>query len=445
MKYPTSEVEEKSSMKDKSTLLDKAAEATDVVVSLASVVAKGADDEVRSLEEKTLNVLNTIQEHVLVDRDVTKTILKTHNDQLRTMTELLEDHDKAIQDDHGGDEDSKSRLAASLRTGRRKPGKVDRKMKTPQENKSSTSQKTLGSSSERKSPCCTVKHEGPPRQAAAAETKVMSMKRKLTFEDLDSTSSPGSDLRQTQLGTPFTYHTHHGHHVLEPVVPSTRGNALRREGTRRCGIHILVGSGQQVRLRMREVLVEDENSCGDRGALLTLRLGQMVVEDVINLVCTMLTHEDRKESWFLPTTFSQVALSPVNHSIDTFEYIRSRFMGYADDLWMIYVPMHRDNHWYLMVVDLVNCNLLYLDSAKDSNHRESRVSQMKNDCGDVNDHTRMRLALDLVMGAYNPIARDVGRRAVRNWDSQMQRSTNTAKKGRKKVAQPASPSQSITI
>ncbi|XLU43309.1 hypothetical protein S245_038123, partial [Arachis hypogaea] len=243
-------------------------------------------------------------------------------------------------DDHGGDEDSKSRLAASLRTGRRKPG----------------------SSSERKSPCCTVKHEGPPRQAAAAETKVMSMKRKLTFEDLDSTSSPGSDLRQTQLGTPFTYHTHHGHH----------------EGMRFVGKELAVAAYIfSSDLDNREVLVEDENSCGDRGALLTLRLGQMVVEDVINLVCTMLTHEDRKESWFLPTTFSQVALSPVNHSIDTFEYIRSRFMGYADDLWMIYVPMHRDNHWYLMVVDLVNCNLLYLDSAKDSNHRESRVSQMK--------------------------------------------------------------------
>nr|XP_025611362.1 uncharacterized protein LOC112703968 [Arachis hypogaea] len=39
--------------------------------------------------------------------------------------------------------------------------------------------------------------------------------------------------------------------------------------------------------------------------------------------------------------------------------------------------MHRDNHWYLMVIDLVNCKLLYLDSAKHADHRESRVSQMK--------------------------------------------------------------------
>ncbi|XLT93168.1 hypothetical protein S245_015797, partial [Arachis hypogaea] len=89
-------------------------------------------------------------------------------------------------DDQGRDEDSKSRLAASLRSGRKKPGKVDRKLKTPRDNKSSTGQKvpprrrrakeTLGSSSERKSHRYTVKHEGPPCQAAAAETKVMSMK-----------------------------------------------------------------------------------------------------------------------------------------------------------------------------------------------------------------------------------------------------------------------------
>ncbi|XLR64547.1 hypothetical protein S83_015219 [Arachis hypogaea] len=156
----------------------------------------------------------------------------------------------------------------------------------------------------------------------------------------------------------------------------------------------------------REVIVEDKNSRGDLGALLTLLPGQMVVKNVINLVCTMLTHANRKESWFLLTTFLQLALSPVNHSIDTFEFICSRFMGYADDLWMvsiliplkvfcdmcfsrfyyvsfvhvaswIYVPMYKDNHWYLMVVGLVNCKLLYPDFAKDSDHRESRVSHMK--------------------------------------------------------------------
>ncbi|QHO34902.1 Sentrin-specific protease [Arachis hypogaea] len=521
MKFLTLDEQQINSMKDKSTLLNKEGDATDVDVSLASVVAKGADDGGRSLEEKMLTVLNTVQEHVLEDREVTKTILKTHNDQLWTITDLLADHGKAIQSlislvntrgyDQVGEENSKAPLAASFRTGKRNPGNVNKKVKDPPEKKSSKGRKfhaqrtrsneKLASSTERKPRRCTVKREEAPSEAATGKTKAMSMKRKLTFENLDSTSSAGSELKQTEPGTPFTYHTHHGHHGAEDMprkecTSSGRNSPLQHTYSRRTWT---TGA---------EVLVHDENSRGDRDALLTLRPGQMIVDDVINLACTMLTHENRKESWFLPTTFCQVALSPVNHNIDTFEFIRNRFMGYADDLWMIYVPMHRDNHWFLMVVDLVNCNLLYLDSAKDSDRRDARVSQMKfvafflenmledkrfwkneehfkphpssfdvseppigqqpegsNDCGvwvcqwmmlnwvwgnveleDVNDHTRMRLALDLVMGPYNPIAHDVGRRAVCHWDIQMQRSTKKEKKGRKKIAMAVdSPSQSITI
>ncbi|KAL4315034.1 hypothetical protein AHAS_Ahas15G0144700 [Arachis hypogaea] len=39
------------------------------------------------------------------------------------------------------------------------------------------------------------------------------------------------------------------------------------------------------------------------------------------------------------TTFPQIALSPVNHSIDTFEFIHTNFMGYADNLHRIYVSI----------------------------------------------------------------------------------------------------------
>ncbi|QHN95554.1 Ulp1 protease family, carboxy-terminal domain protein [Arachis hypogaea] len=510
MKFLTLDEQQINSMKDKSTLLNKEGDATDVDVSLASVVAKGADDGGRSLEEKMLTVLNTVQEHVLEDREVTKTILKTHNDQLRTMTDLLADHGKAIQSlislvntrgyDQVGEENSKAPLAASLRTGKRNPGKVNKKLKDPPEKQSSRGRKLhtqrtrsnekLASSTERKLRRCTVKRQEAPSEAATGKTKAMSMKRKLTFENLNSTSSAGSDMKQTEPGTPFTYHTHHGHHGAEDMPRCLNLSFRPPEGMHFVGKELAVAAYIfSPDLDKREVLVHDDNSRGDRDALLTLRPGQMIVDDVINLACTMLTHENRKESWFLPTTFSQVALSPVNHNIDTFEFIRNRFMGYADGLWMIYVPMHRDNHWFVMVVDLVNCNLLYLDSTKDGDRRDARVSQMKfvafflenmledkrfwkneehfkphpstfdvteppigqqaegsNDCGDVNDHTRMRLALDLVMGPYNPIAHDVGRRAVRHWDIQMQRSTKKEKKGRKKIAMAAdSSSQSITI
>ncbi|XLT09191.1 hypothetical protein HN51_054984, partial [Arachis hypogaea] len=41
----------------------------------------------------------------------------------------------------------------------------------------------------------------------------------------------------------------------------------------------------------------DENAREDRQALYTLRPGQQV----INLVCTMLTHDNNVPKWFLPT------------------------------------------------------------------------------------------------------------------------------------------------
>ncbi|QHO24033.1 uncharacterized protein DS421_12g368800 [Arachis hypogaea] len=185
MKYPISEEKEKSSIKEKSTLVDKSAETTDVDVSLASEVAKGAAGGRggKSLEDNILNVLNMVQEHVLSEKDVIKTILKTHNDQLRTITELLADHGKAIQallthvnttkDDQGGKKIPKLRVAASVRSGRRKPANVELKDKTTREKKSTVCQEmphekprakeTMCSSSKRKSPRCMDNHGEKPR------------------------------------------------------------------------------------------------------------------------------------------------------------------------------------------------------------------------------------------------------------------------------------------
>ncbi|XLT85847.1 hypothetical protein HN873_007600, partial [Arachis hypogaea] len=213
-----------------------------------------------------------------------------------------------------------------------------------------------------------------------------------------------------------------------------------------------------------EILVADEHAQGDRRALWSLRPGQQVVDD-------------------------KIALSPVNHNIDTFEFIWSNFMGYADNLHQIYVPMYREQHWYLMIVDLVFCRLIYLDFAKNASEYEARIAQMKyvmstrcmtltnsscissinkcdkghykphpstfnidelevghqmegsNDCGvwvvqwmmqswvfrdfmheDVTNQTRMWLALDLFMGRHNPIAHEVARRAMADWERYMSHS-----------------------
>ncbi|XLU25420.1 hypothetical protein S245_061486, partial [Arachis hypogaea] len=203
--------------------------------------------------------------------------------------------------------------------------------------------------------------------------------QKLTYKNQDSGSTEGSDVRQTEHGSPFTYHTHPAFHVASEM-PQCLELAFRPpDGMHFQGSEFAVAAyifSKNLDERY-EILVADEHAQGDRRALWSLIPGQQVVDDVINMVASMLSFDNMSPKWFLPTTFAQIALSPVNHSIDTFEFIRSNFMGYADNLHRIYVPMYREQHWYLMIVDLVFRRLIYLDSAKNASEYEARIAQMK--------------------------------------------------------------------
>ncbi|MED6209010.1 hypothetical protein PIB30_050484 [Stylosanthes scabra] len=161
------------------------------------------------------------------------------------------------------------------------------------------------------------------------------------------------------------------------------------------------------------------------------------------------------------------------------DYIKDRYMGLADDLMMVYVPMHVNNHWYLMVIDFWDKKLVYLDSFKSADHNETtlRLSLMVEvatylehviqntdfwddktiipptlsdfepiypDAGqqpdgtldvcqwmmnsqmwldytldEVNDNTRMAIALDLVTSEHNPLGETISDRAVNYWDAEM--------------------------
>ncbi|XLR08256.1 hypothetical protein S83_036194 [Arachis hypogaea] len=211
-----------------------------------------------SLEENMFNDLTMIQEHVLSDKDVTKTILKNHNDQLRTISELLEDHGKAIQvlimlvNTANDNKPRKKNLAGrkSLCGCMHPPGKQLVK-------------RTMYSSSNRKAAAMTNKHSSHCRPATGAEAKLTSLK-KLTFEDLDSSASLGFDVRQTDPETLFTYHSHHGHHAAEDMPlclnvsfpPPTGMHFVSKE-------LVVVAYIFSSDLDMREVLLEDENARGD--------------------------------------------------------------------------------------------------------------------------------------------------------------------------------------
>ncbi|XLU71429.1 hypothetical protein S245_030482 [Arachis hypogaea] len=131
-------------------------------------------------------------------------------------------------------------------------------------------------------------------------------------------------------------------------------------------------------LQPSEILVEDEHCTGNREALWTLRPGEEVVDDlIINLVVAMVSsNKADKQRWWLPTMFAQIAMSPAHHCKSTLDYIVAKYMGFADNLRKIYVPLHMGRHWYLMIVDMWDQNLIYLDSLKSSNERQARIDQM---------------------------------------------------------------------
>ncbi|CAH9071776.1 unnamed protein product [Cuscuta epithymum] len=158
---------------------------------------------------------------------------------------------------------------------------------------------------------------------------------------------------------------------------------------------------------------------------------------------------------------------------------QERFMGKACDLRKIFIPINDDNiHWYLLVVDINSKTLNVLDSLPSPSRRLSTRLDVKklavyleeiltdssfydssdderllisdyaltvpegigrqlngsNDCGvwvaqwmseciwtnnysnvSVTPETRMRLALDLVLGSYNELRDEVVQKASKNW------------------------------
>ncbi|MED6216927.1 hypothetical protein PIB30_012656 [Stylosanthes scabra] len=130
-------------------------------------------------------------------------------------------------------------------------------------------------------------------------------------------------------------------------------------------------------LEKSEMLVPNDHCNGTRRAMWSLRPRHELEDDVVNLVASKLTAEHQeKRIWWLPTTFAQLAPHPDTYKKDILAYIEERFMGHADDLKLIYVPLNLDHHWYLMIVDICNSDILYLDSAKEASLRQARVEQI---------------------------------------------------------------------
>ncbi|RYR03564.1 hypothetical protein Ahy_B06g082602 [Arachis hypogaea] len=174
-------------------------------------------------------------------------------------------------------------------------------------------------------------------------------------------------------------------------------------------------------------------------------------------------------------------LDPEQNCVGTMKYIKNNLMGDLASLHQIFVPVYLNDHWFLIVVDLLHELVRYLDSFKKGtlmtehknvinnmvNYLENLLSDKNfgqtpsfrniqfskykfdepaipqqsaksNDCGIwvaqwmqyfsyplcdiivVNDYTKMRLAMDLVNDSNNSKRDIIVELAVTDWNKKMQ-------------------------
>ncbi|MED6187083.1 hypothetical protein PIB30_072986 [Stylosanthes scabra] len=154
---------------------------------------------------------------------------------------------------------------------------------------------------------------------AAAKGTLSESYRKLNFTDAFETYVD-------QVGAIAICNCGRSTKVPDDVFPSSIWNATDGCGAGPSSIHIWG------RLDPREVLFLAERAQEDREALWSLRPNHEVYKDVLNFLAITLKVECEEATWWMPTTFPQITLNPLNQCTEMLDFITSHFMAYADDL-----------------------------------------------------------------------------------------------------------------
>ncbi|QHO19411.1 Ulp1 protease family, carboxy-terminal domain protein [Arachis hypogaea] len=314
-----------------------------------SKVSEGMDTQI-------LNLLDCVEEQLGQEDKVTGTVIKTHTEQIKKLTEVIVGHGK------------KSELPAATKSRGRS------KKKDPKGEDTLLTRAKCKRHVEVAVKTC--KSTNPP------------LKRKLDFDN-DEDDDCTMEIMQQDHGTPFTYGTNMAMYMESANMPLCLDLLFRPpprmefvESELAVAAYIF-GNG----LSKEEILIPDEHCYRSRGALHSLLPGEEVVDNVLNLVASMMTASNLDEfviirGWF-PLNFyvdirsQQFAFNPTNHWPETLAFIRNKYMKKADEL--IYVCLNKDRHWYLVVIDLLNGALVYLDSAKAETvtERKARLDQIR--------------------------------------------------------------------
>ncbi|KAL4329058.1 hypothetical protein AHAS_Ahas13G0262100 [Arachis hypogaea] len=227
------------------------------------------------IDARILNLLNRVEERLGQENKVIGTVIKTHTEQIKKLTEVVVGH-------------GKSELPAATKSRRR-----SKKKDTKGEYTLSTRAKC------KKHGAAAVKMH---------KSSIPPLKRKLDFDD-DEDDGCRIEIMQQGHGMPFTYGTNMAMYMESADMPLCLDLLFRPPlGMEFIGSELAVaayifGNG----LSKKEILIPDEHCCGSRGVLHSLLPGEEVVDDVLNLVASMMTSSDLNEigkQWWLPTTFA---------------------------------------------------------------------------------------------------------------------------------------------
>ncbi|MED6144574.1 hypothetical protein PIB30_016846 [Stylosanthes scabra] len=169
-----------------------------------------------------------------------------------------------------------------------------------------------------------------------------SCKRKLEFvtfssEDMNILYS----IKQQYAGSAFAFLSHNRTEMLAEETPTVNINRVCLElafrppaGMRFVGTelavaaYIFTNAGEE-----NERLYQDPHCDMSRFRLWSLIPGEELYDDVLNMVVSMCSGKKFDGStWWLPTTFSQMIVTPELFNKPTMDYIKDRYMGLADDL-----------------------------------------------------------------------------------------------------------------
>ncbi|MED6204250.1 hypothetical protein PIB30_007359 [Stylosanthes scabra] len=126
-----------------------------------------------------------------------------------------------------------------------------------------------------------------------------------------------------------------------------------------------------------EVLVRTMKCSLTRGDLRCLEPRKQVIEDVVDLLGAMLTVHSSRVQWFLPTIFSQIATGHGELPPQHLEDIKEHYMGKANRVLKIFIPICSEGHWFLLLIDTLRREFVYLDSLTTEETRAQRRRDIK--------------------------------------------------------------------